>query len=371
MKIAIFHNFLDNIGGAEIVTFTLARELNADIYTTNIDREKIEKMGFKDLIPKIFSIGKIPKQAPFRHQLALFKFRYLNLKNKYNFYIISGDWAMSGAVNHHPNLWYIHSPLNELWAFKDFIRKEVLSPWKRPLYDIFVWFNKLLTKKYIKKVNNFVCNSTNTQNRLIKYYNISNSIVINPPINTKSFYNKTSQNYWLSVNRIIKHKRIELQLEAFKELPNEKLIIVGSYEKGAQQFEEYKKYIESIKPSNIEIKHWVNDKKLKELYAECKGFITTARDEDFGMTVVEAMASGKPVVAPSEGGYRESIINKVNGILIEDINKIKIIESIKNIDNELKNNPNKYREDCKKRATLFDIKNFNHKIKQKLTEIKN
>jgi len=46
MKIAIFHNFLDNIGGAELVTLILARELNADIYTTNIDYEKIKKMGF-------------------------------------------------------------------------------------------------------------------------------------------------------------------------------------------------------------------------------------------------------------------------------------------------------------------------------------
>lgn len=357
MKIAVFHNFLDNIGGAELVTFTLAKELNADIYTTNIDIEKIEKMGFKDLIPRIFSIGKIPKQAPFRHQLALFKFRFLNLKNKYDFYIISGDWAMSGVINHHPNLWYVHSPLNELWAFKDFIKKEVLSPWKRPLYNIFVWFNRLLTKKYIRKVDNFVCNSINTQNRLQKYYNISNSIVINPPTDTKSFYNKSNKNYWLSVNRIIRHKRIELQLEAFRELPNEKLIIVGSYEKDAQQFEEYKKYIESIKPSNVEILHWADDKKLKELYSECKGFITTAKDEDFGMTVVEAMASGKPVIAPNEGGYKESVIDEETGLLIDNINKDKIIESIIKIEKD-----NNYKDFCQKRAHNFDTNNFIVKI---------
>ena len=89
MKIAIFHNFLDNIGGAEMVSLILARELKADIYTTNIDKEKIKKMGFSNI--NIFSIGKVPLNAPFRQQSALLRFRFLNLKNKYDFFIISGD----------------------------------------------------------------------------------------------------------------------------------------------------------------------------------------------------------------------------------------------------------------------------------------
>ena len=112
MKIAIFHNYMDNIGGAEKVTLTLAKELNADIFTTNINKKKIKKMGFHNL--NIKSIGKIPINAPFRQQAALYKFRKLNLKNKYDFYIISGDWAMAGAVNNRPNLWYVHSPIREI-----------------------------------------------------------------------------------------------------------------------------------------------------------------------------------------------------------------------------------------------------------------
>ena len=69
-KIAIFHNYMDNIGGAERVGLTLARELNADFYTTNIDKEKIKKMGFSDI--NLISIGKIPVNAPFRQQMALY-----------------------------------------------------------------------------------------------------------------------------------------------------------------------------------------------------------------------------------------------------------------------------------------------------------
>ena len=73
MKIAVLHNAMDNIGGAEIVGLTLARELNADLITTNIDYEKIEKMGFGDVNVK--SIGKIPINAPFRQQAALHQTR--------------------------------------------------------------------------------------------------------------------------------------------------------------------------------------------------------------------------------------------------------------------------------------------------------
>jgi len=317
MKIAIFHNYMDNIGGAEIVTLILARELNADIYTTNIDKNKIGKMGFS---PKIFSIGKIPINAPFRQQVALWRFRKLNLKNKYDFYIIAGDWAMSGAVNNKPNLWYVHSPIREIWDSYKYVKNNLIPPPLKPVFDLWVYYNRYLNKKYMKHVNKLVCNSKNTKNRVKKYLN-REATVINPPIETSKFKFKSSGDFWLSVNRLFSNKRVDMQIKAFKKLPKEKLIIVGSYEK-SRHFQQYVNYIKEIKPKNVEILSWVNQKKLIELYANCKGLITTAIDEDFGMTPVEAMASGKPVIAANEGGYKETIINNKTGILIDDINKL-------------------------------------------------
>jgi len=373
MKIAVFHNFIDNIGGAEMVTLYLAKELDADIYTTNIDFEKIKKMGFEDIISRIKSIGKIPKMAPFRHQIALWKFRKLNLGKQYDFYIISGDWAMSGAVNNHPNMWYVHGPINELWIFKDYVRNNMMTWWKRPVFDMWVYLNRRLTLKYSKYVNTWICNSNNTKEKINRYYN-ANAVVINPPIDI-SRYNSSAarkqlQNFWLSVNRLSAPKRIEMQMKAFKMLSEEKLMIVGSYEKDTKQFEDYKKYIESIKPNNVEIISWVDSEKLTELYNTCKGFITTARDEDFGMTAVEAMISGKPVIAPNEGGYKETIIDGVTGILIDDINENRLAGSIKKINIELKSNPNKYKEDCIKQAQKFDVSEFIRKIKQEIESYK-
>ena len=155
-KIAIFHNYLDNIGGAEIVTLTLARELNAFIYTTNIDTEKIKKMGFEDVLVRIKSIGNVPKITPFKQQFALFKFAILNLKNEYDFYIISGDWAMSASIHNTPNLWYVHSPLNELWQFKKYIEEKMLNWWMKPIYNLWVYINRILTKLFSYSIIYFI-----------------------------------------------------------------------------------------------------------------------------------------------------------------------------------------------------------------------
>ncbi len=366
MKIAIFHNFMDNIGGAEIVTLILARELNADVYTTNIDFEKIKKMGFADVIQRVHSIGDLPLNAPFRQQLALWKFRKLNLKKKYNFYIIAGDWAMSAAVLNKPNLWYVHSPIREIWDAYEYVRNNLVPFPLRHFFGIWVCYNRYLNKKYIKHVEKIACNSKNTQNRVKKFLK-REAIVINPPVETSKFKYKKTGDYWLSVNRLFAAKRVDMQIKAFKKLPKEKLIIVGSYE-NSRHFKQYANYIKKIKPKNVEILSWVDQKKLIELYSNCKGLIATAMDEDFGMTPIEAMASGKPVIACNEGGYKETIINKKTGILIDGINEERLAEEIKKMSKELKKNPKKYKNACIKQAKEFDVKVFIKKIKEEIEE---
>ncbi|MFA6253932.1 MAG: glycosyltransferase [Candidatus Paceibacterota bacterium] len=354
-KIAIFHNFMDNIGGAEILSLTLARELKADIYSTNVDIEKIAKMGFADVTVK--SIGHVPVNAPFKQQFSLWRFRHLNLRDQYDFFIISGDWAMAGAVNNYPNLWYVHSPIREIWDLYEYTRKNTVPVWARPIFDLWVKLNRYYNRKYIKRVDLIACNSQNTKNRLTKYLN-REATIINPPIETKDYYGKPNGNFWLSVNRLIGHKRVDLQMKAFSALPNEKLILVGSYEQ-SRHFQQYADYIKRIQPANVEIKSWVSRQELLDLYANCRGFITTAQDEDFGMTVVEAMAAGKPVIAPNEGGYKESVIDGETGKLIDNIDSNKLIEAIKKIGPQAEN----YQAACLKQAQKFDTQVFIAKIK--------
>ncbi len=360
-KVAVLHNFMDNIGGAERVSLVLARELGADIYTTNIDQNKIEKMGFSDVLPRIFSIGKVPLNAPWRQQLTLWRFRRLSLAGEYDFFIIAGDWAMSGAFNNTPNLWYVHSPIREIWDLKHYVRSVLVSFWKRPLFDVWVSVNRYLNRRYIKKVNRIVCNSVNTRKRVERFLK-REAIVIHPPIDTTTFRYGEPRGYWLSVNRLIRHKRIDLQMEAFFGLPEERLIVVGSYEK-SQHFQSYAAQCMKNKPSNVEIRSWVSQAELIDLYAACKGFITTSQDEDFGMNVVEAMAAGKPVIAPNEGGYNETVLHGQTGILIDDIDAEKIREAVRRLGEELEGFPEKYKEACRAQADRFSSARFIQRIR--------
>jgi len=366
MKIAIFHSFLDNIGGSEILTLHLARGLGADIYTTNINEDNIKKMGFNDLLEKrkIKSIGKVPIQAPFRQQAVFMKFRKLNLSGKYDFYIISGDWAIGAAVNNKPNMEYFHSPLNEVWAFRDELQKS-LPFWKKPIYLAWTEITRFFYKRYFKHVQKKICNSQNTFNRIKKYLHYDAKIIY-PPVDISKYQSGKSEDFWLSVNRLLPHKRVEIQLEAFSDLSGENLVIIGSYEKKVKHFEEYVKSLNEIVSSNVKFLSWVDDKALAKFYSQCKGFITTAEDEDFGMTAIEAMAAGKPVIAPNDGGYKESLLNEKTGILIDNINPDKIVKAVKKIEAELKENPRKYEKACKKQAEKFDVKNFIKKIKEEI-----
>ena len=352
---------MDNIGGAERVGLTLARELGADIYSTNIDKHKIMKMGFDEIDP--ISIGNIPAEAPFRQQMAIRRFRRLDLGRKYDFYIIDGDWAMSGAVNNKPNMWYVHAPIREIWDLYRYTREKTVPWFARNAFDLWVRYNRYLNRKYLRHVNRIVCNSENTKMRVAKYLK-RGAVVINPPVDTGKFHFGRTGEYWLSVNRLITHKRVDLQMRAFEQMPDERLVVVGSYEK-SRHFRRYAGYVKGIKPSNAEILHWVGFDDLVELYANCKGFITTSKDEDFGLTPVEAMASGKPVIAPNEGGYRESVVDGVTGRLIDDINVMKIVGAVR----EVGENPGGFRKACLKRARKYDIKRFISKIKTEIGKV--
>ena len=300
MKIAVFHNFMDNIGGAEMVGLTLARELNADFYSTNIDENKIKKMGFNDITLK--SIGKIPVNAPYRQQAALRKFSKLDLKNNYDFYIIDGDWAVSGAVNNKPNLWYVHSPIREIWDLYEFTRQNIVPYHLRWCFDLWMHYNRYLNKKYVRHVDKLVCNSKNTRNRVKKFLE-KDAGVIHPPTETSNYSYKEPGNYWLSVNRLIGHKRIALQIDAFTKLPHEKLVIVGSYEQ-SERFREHAAYIKKIKPrklpKNSPIILWITElfpeNSLEQNLQLCEYLKTTNKDKKD----VENLFLGKQLVSQKD-----------------------------------------------------------------------
>jgi len=363
MKIAIFHNYMDNIGGAEMVTLALAQELHADVYSCAANADNIKKMGF-DVEVKLISA--ISKKPPFRQQMSARAFAKLNLRQKYDMYIISGDWAVGGLVHNKPNLWYAHGPKRELWDMYEYTRREIVPDGKylknlhRYIFDLWVKYNRFIDRRYVAHANQIVCNSQTVQARIQKYY-YRDATVIYPPTDVEKYHYAPAGDYWLSVNRTSPAKRIEIQTEAFAQMPDKKLIIVATFE-DTETFLAYRDKIIKEKPDNVTLLAHVSQAELIELYANCRGFITTAQEEDFGLTAIEAMAAGKPVIAPNEGGYRESVVDGETGLLIDDINAGKLAAAVQQLDND----PSVYKESCMQRAQKYSTESFITGIKKQI-----
>lgn len=349
MKTAIFHDYFGAIGGGERVVLTLAEILNADIITTDLDA--VDKLNDE---VNVISLGHTKKIPPLKQISATGKFYSCDFSNDYDFFIFTGNWSHYAAHKHHPNMWYCYTPVRAFYDLyntflqrQDFITRQAFRTWVRG--------HRILDQKSVNSIDKIVTISINSQKRIEKFHQRSADIIY-PPVEVSKFRYKEYGDFWLSVNRLYPEKRIELQIEAFRKMPGEKLIIVGGYAKG-DHAEKYAKNISNNLPPNVQILGEVSEQELIDLYSRCKGLICTALDEDFGLTPVEAMASGKPVVAVNEGGFKETVTEKT-GVLIKADSQ-SIVEAVKFISHE----PESYREPCLEQANRFDISIFSQKIK--------
>ncbi len=165
--------------------------------------------------------------------------------------------------------------------------------------------------------------------------------------------------FWLSVTRLSHEKRLGLLMDVFRQLPRERLVVVGAAQRGVR----IERAIRSLAPPpNVEFLGEIDDGKLRGLYATCRGLVATAQAEDFGLGPVEAMASGKAVVAVDEGGYRESVVQGETGWL-EPPTPEALAARISGATPDLLEG---MRESCQARAQRFDTRLFVDRMRQLL-----
>lgn len=347
MKIAILscRNFIYP-GGAERLEIDMALSLNATIVCLNLDQ------NFKRIYPKanavnFFTLNKNLPEEPFKQIFGMNLFRHLRLN--FDFFIVMDDMALRFLKKPVPHIYYMHTPRR---VFFDMYYPTLTSysifkkMYMIPILSIFRLLDQRFVKKYVK---NIACNSHNTRNRIWKAYD-REAMVIYPPVHCEQYSDQGDHGFWLSVNRVDKWKRIELQIETFKLLPDKKLLIAGRI------YPEFKQIADNS-PDNVIFLDSISDEELLSLYSQCTGFLTTAIDEDFGITPLEAMASGKPVVAVREGGYQETIVDGHTGLLVSP-DPHELAEAIRNIDKD----PSIFSDAARNRAEMFDYKIFKEKL---------
>ena len=188
-----------------------------------------------------------------------------------------------------PYLRYFMTPRRAFYDMYYFAPRlhRLLSLFARPI-------DRFIVKHFI---DNIVCISHTARNRINKIYQ-KPAIVLYPPVHSELYYTSDPpKDYWLVVSRIDKWKRIDLIIDTFNSLPDEKVVVVGTI---------YPEYAHLRDTTNIKFTGPVTDEKLREFYSLCKGVICVSIDEDFGLIPIEAHASGKPVIAVNEGGYMET-----------------------------------------------------------------
>jgi len=328
-SILIIHDRFQYRGGGERLCLIMAQALNADIATEYWnENESFTKdeflnvsLGFKTQtnIPKIIVLGKQIKHVGlsyFSAQLRFF-FKTKFIKN-YDTIIFSGNNCLSAAWRCRRNqkkIMYCHTPVRYAYDLKDYYYK-TYPFYLKPIFLFFVYLARLIYQWGIKRMDVVLANSQNVQARLQKYCGVKSEVVY-PPIDVEKFGNQPAQTsldgqggYYLSFARLVDLKRVDDIVRAFHLMPDKKLIIAS----GGPELEKIKQLAAGY--SNIEVLGFMDDEKLAELVGNCIANIYIPKQEDFGMTPLEAAAAGKPTIGVDDGGLRETIIHQETGYLI-------------------------------------------------------
>jgi len=359
MKVAIVYDGFLECGGAEKSILITAKELKADIFTTivkKVDEKLIDGLNFYSWNHLTFPNHKILTFTEVAFRLKNFiEYFEEQLKNKYDVFLISGIYGISASFIH-PNCFLCFTPPRALYTHEKIIENK-LDFFRRQAFKLWVHLYKKYDMQWATDVDRFIAISDEVHNRIKEYYN-RESYISYLPVDTEKYRYKDSKDYWFCPNRLYPEKRVDMVVEAFKRLPNEKLIISGD---GSER-EKIKQMIRGWK--NIKYIGNMNSDQMIELYSNCKGTICFAENEDLGLIPIESMASGKPIIVPNDGGgLLESVINNKTGwyvypsakSLAYKINQLNLNDDLRKMKN-----------DCIKRAKFFDTKNYIKKIKDNL-----
>ncbi len=333
-------------GGAERFFIDMAIALDATIVCLKYD-PRLENIYPRARNVRFHSLNLTLPPEPLKQIAGMHLFRHLHLE--YDFFIVTDDMALRYLVQGVPHCYFMLTPRRALFDMY-YQTLADLHPIKRwafiPILNIFRFLDRRFVQKHVKNTAGI---SHNVRNRIWKAYQ-KHAMVIYPPIHAEDYPNNGYADFWLSVSRVDKWKRIELQVEAFRLMPDKKLKIAGKIYPG------YESLVLSA-PSNVEFLGMVSDEELITLYSTCRGFLTTAIDEDYGLTPLEAMACGKPVVATKEGGYLETVIDGYTGLLVAPVSE-DICAAIVRIDQD----PSRYAKASCEQASRFDYKLFKEQL---------
>lgn len=362
MKVAIVHDFLLKLGGAERVTKIFMDMFpDSTVYTLLYNENEVGEVFPRERVKTSF-LQSYPSFLRKRHKFLTYKMpraiEEFDLSG-FDLVISSSNSYAHGIITSldTKHLCYCHSPMRYAWDWSSEYREENnIRGIKNLFYTPLIKYLREWDKIAADRPDSYIANSHHVAKRLKKYYG-AQSDVIYPPVNTERFRAKEGNSgYFLILSALTPYKKIDLAVQLFNKV-GRKLVIIGE---GS-----HRAYLENIAADNIEFLGFKDDDVVKEYLQNCRALIFPG-EEDFGITPVEAMACGKPVLAYGKGGVTESVVSGKTGEFFFEPN----VESMEDGLARLMYNERFYKpHTIRKHALQFSSKIFKDKIKQKIRNL--
>ncbi len=350
-KIAIVADWMTNYGGAESV-ISAFHDLypEAPIYTTMYRPSAMRELGRLKNVRSTW-LDAIPFA---KHQwlLSLMPLAVERMDLDEFDVVLSSCHSVSKGIITKPStlhISYCHTPMRYAWEPWDFqTRLGQFPSFLHPLIRRQIKKIKAWDECAAQRVDQYIANSTHIQAKIREHYG-RDSAVIYPPVKTERFQVSPhpSADYYLATGRLVPYKKFDLLAETFNAL-GLRLKIAGT----GPELERLRR----MAKKNVEVLGYVKDSELAELYSNCKGFLFP-QQEDAGIVPLEAMASGRPVIAYREGGSRDTMIEGKTGVLFAEQTVESLSEAIATFE-RASFDPAFLR----RHAEQFDIEAFKEKI---------
>ena len=350
MKVAIVHDWLTNMGGAEIFVIYLKQMFpDAPIYTTvynpNNLIDELKNIDVRTSFLQKKRKARKNHQKFFPYMPAAFESFDLN---EYDLVISSSSSCAHGVITNPKtlHLCYCHTPMRYGWEFYYEYTKKMRNI-KKKFIRYFMNYMRIWDRVSADRVDVFVANSQNVADRINKHYR-KNALVLRSPVRTNLFVpSEIDGDYYLVVSRLVAYKRVDLAVEACTRL-NKKLVVIGV----GDELEKLKK----IAGPTVSFLGSKPQEKVAKYFSESKAFIFCG-EEDYGLTPLESQASGRPVIAYKKGGVLETVIENKTGLFFEEQTVDSLVDAINRFES-LKFDKKAIR----KHAEEFDIDKFKNDL---------
>jgi glycosyltransferase involved in cell wall biosynthesis len=321
MRAAIVHYWLINWRGGEKVLEALGKLLpDADIFTLFYDPRAVSGEIRRHKVTASFLN---PLRRHYRQLLPLMPMalEQFDLRG-YDLVISSESGPAKGVLTSSAtrHICYCHTPMRYIWDLYPAYFKEWMPGWQRGLLAPVSHYLRLWDFAAAARVDEFIANSENVRRRIQRAWR-RESRVIYPPVAVEDFYWSEPEDYYLVVSELVPYKRIDLAVRAFART-GRRLRIAGD----GPEFKRLKR----MASDNVEFCGRVPDEELRDLMAHARALIVPG-EEDFGMTAVEALASGKAVIALGRGGALETVpaVDPLGGIFFEEPDVTQLEEAVR------------------------------------------